>query len=95
VHEKSHRPESLIFFGLQGHKVSQEDVDWVRNTNIKHTQLCFYDRDIMPTNLKISSLEKPEGLNGPTAVCIDLTSFKAEYAPGVSDPCPVSGFSEK
>lgn len=39
-------------------------------------------------------MEKPAGLTGPTAVCIDLTCFKAEYAPGVSDPNPVSGFSE-
>lgn len=45
-------------------------------------------------NLKISNLEKPNNLCGPTAVCIDLTAFKAEVAPGVSEPNPVSGFSE-
>lgn len=37
LHDKEHRPDSLIFFGLQGHRVSQEDVDWVHNTGIKNT----------------------------------------------------------
>jgi arginase family enzyme len=44
--------------------------------------------------LKISNLEKPNNVTGPTAVCIDLTAFKAEVAPGVSEPNPVSGFLE-
>lgn len=94
THENVHRPDSLIFFGLQGHRVSQEDVDWVRNTKIPHTQLCFYDRDIKPSNLRISSLERPSSVTGPSAVCLDLSAFKAEYAPGVSEINPVSGFTE-
>lgn len=28
-------------------------------------------------------------------MCLDLTALKAEFAPGVSEPNPVNGFSEQ
>jgi arginase family enzyme len=73
--------------------VSQEDVDWVNSSKVTHTQLCFYDRDIKQLGLKISNLEKPPITEFRSAVCIDLSSLKAEFAPGVSEPNPVSGFT--
>ena len=56
--------------------------------------------DLIKTNFKNFSFEflactdLPEK-KGKTAVCIDLTCLKADYAPGVSEPNPVEGFSIK
>ena len=79
---------SLTFFGLQGQHVSQEDIDAVeyQQEKIEDINFVFYGRDIIGSKAKLADylLNKQEGERSMT--CVDLTSMKARFAPGVSEP---------
>ena len=85
--ENGKNVKNLIFYGLQGHKVSQEDVELISHLNPK---MSFYRN-----KEGISSILPKKAQGEFSATCFDLSAMKAEFAPGVSEPNPVMGFSKQ
>lgn len=87
-------PKHLTFYGLHGHKVSKEDINLVKESSADSVQLFFYQRDIIGKKVTLDNvLKTKEKEEEKAAVCLDLSCFKAEFAPGISEPNPVYGFS--
>ena len=61
---------------------------------IPNIKLIFEEKDINQKGAKISD-SLPQEKSRKTAVSIDLTSLKAGYAPGVSEPNAVFGLTDE
>ena len=94
----------LIFYGVQGQNVSKEDFDLVNKMSgnsedknigiptVENVKILFEEKDIMQNNVTLKDCLPPKR-DRKTAVCLDLTSLKAGYAPGVSEPNAVFGLT--
>lgn len=67
--------------------MSQQDVDLIKS-KFPDVTTNFLQRDILDGGKQFIVPD-----NGTSAVCLDLSVIKAQYAPGVSEPSAVMGFT--
>ena len=86
--------------------MSQQDADLVLSClnkdkpsnlpQIERIEIAFEERDIIKQQKSIGHyLQEKKDSSDKSAVCIDLTSLKAGYAPGVSEPNAMFGLSDE
>ncbi|CDW73674.1 formimidoylglutamase [Stylonychia lemnae] len=98
----------VLFYGIQGFKIDQDHLDQIQTKLGGKFQYIYFDRDIRKTMFDIQNQEQnqckasnilmenrilKESQQIELIVNIDLTSIKAQNAPGVSEPCPAFGFN--
>ena len=82
--------KKVNFVGLQGHRVSQSEVDLVKQ---RETTLVYMKKDIRNKQIRVEDLVKEES-DIAQAICMDLSVVRGHYVPGVSEPCPSMGFTD-
>lgn len=79
--------KEMAFVGVQGHRVTQSEVDMVKACAAFKTSIVYFKRGEMePTSGTLYS--------GRQLVSIDFSCVKSHFAPGVGIPSPAMGFTD-
>ena len=86
------RLNQIVFFGVQGHRVAQEEVNFISQSKRIQSQIVYTSKDIRKPRIDPADLFR--GFQQNQVVALDLSSVKSHFAPGVGSPCPSMGFTD-
>ena len=79
--------KEMAFVGVQGHRVTQREVDMVNACTAFKTSIVYFKRGEM-------EMATSTRYTGSELVSVDLSCVKSHFAPGVGIPSPAMGFTD-